>query len=56
MGSAFPIAGYDDLTARQVVARIAGLDAANLRTVRAYEKKNANRKSVLSALDKALAS
>jgi polyhydroxyalkanoate synthesis regulator phasin len=54
LGSTFPISGYDDLTAAQVVARIGELDEADLRKVRDHEKKNANRKSVLAAVDKKL--
>jgi hypothetical protein len=54
LGSAFPISGYDDLTAAQVVARLAELSAADLRRIGDYEKKNANRKSVLAAVEKTL--
>jgi polyhydroxyalkanoate synthesis regulator phasin len=50
----FPIDGYDELTARHVVDRIGALSAAELRRVREYELRHANRKSVLSAIDKAL--
>jgi hypothetical protein len=51
----FPISGYDDLTAAQVVERVRDLDAPELRKVRDYEKRNANRKSVLAAVEKKLA-
>jgi polyhydroxyalkanoate synthesis regulator phasin len=54
VGSTFPISGYDDLTAGQVQSRLDGLTAANLRKVREYERRHANRKSVLAAIDKAL--
>ena len=54
LGSSFPVSGYDDLTAAQVVARLPELDAAELRTVADYEKRNANRKSILSAVEKKL--
>ena len=47
----FPIGGYDDLTAAQIVARLDGLEGAELRRVRDYERRNANRKTVLAALD-----
>ena len=50
----FPIAGYDDLTAAQIVARLDALEAAQLRVVRDYERRNANRKTVLAALDSKL--
>jgi polyhydroxyalkanoate synthesis regulator phasin len=51
----FPILGYDDLSAAQVADRLADLSPAELRKVRDYERRNANRKSVLSAIEKALA-
>jgi hypothetical protein len=50
----FPISSYDDMTAAQVVERLDGLDAAALRTVRDHERRNANRKSVLAAVDRKL--
>jgi hypothetical protein len=53
-GSSFPIAGYDDLTAAQVSERLDGLTPAQLRTVRDHERRNANRKSVLAAIDRKL--
>jgi polyhydroxyalkanoate synthesis regulator phasin len=55
VGSSFPILGYDDLTARQVTARLAELKPAELRRVRDHERRHANRKSVLDAVEKALA-
>jgi len=54
LGSPFPIAGYDDLTAARVDERLAGLDASELRRVRDHERRNANRKSVLAAIDRRL--
>lgn len=50
----FPIAGYDDLTAAAINERLQDLDAAELRKVRDYEERNANRKSVLAAVVKRL--
>ncbi len=50
----FPISGYDELTAAQVTAGLGELSHADLRKVRDYEARNANRKSVLVAVDKAL--
>jgi hypothetical protein len=47
----FPIADYDDLTAAQIVSQLSGLEATDLRRVRDYERRNANRKTVLAALD-----
>jgi hypothetical protein len=52
--SGFPISGYDDLTAAQVINRLQDLEAAELRQVREHEKRNANRKMVLAAIDKRL--
>jgi hypothetical protein len=54
-GQTFPILGYDDMTAAQVQARLQGLAPAELRKVREYERRHANRKSVLEAIDKSLA-
>ena len=52
--SSFPISNYDDLTAAQVTERLSDLTPAQLRKVRDYERRNANRKSVLSAIERAL--
>ena len=54
VGPPFPILGYDDLTAAQVTERVGDLSTAELRKVRDYEKRNANRKSVLAAVEKKL--
>ena len=54
IGSSFPISGYDDLTAGQVQTRLEGLTPAELRKVRDYEKRNANRKSVLNSIESKL--
>lgn len=54
-GPSFPILGYDELTAGQVDQRLAGLKPADLRKVRDYERRHANRKSVLDAIERALA-
>jgi hypothetical protein len=51
VGPSFPILGYDDLTAAQVQGRLDGLSPAELRKVRDYERRNANRKSVLDAVN-----
>jgi polyhydroxyalkanoate synthesis regulator phasin len=55
VGPSFPIIGYDDLTAAQVESRIDTLTPAELRKVRDYERRNANRKSVLAAIESKLA-
>jgi hypothetical protein len=54
LGSSFPIASYDDLTAAQISERLGELSAPDLRKVRDYEKRNANRKSVLGAIERRL--
>ena len=55
IGSSFPVSGYDDLTASQISDRLGDLSAPELRKVRDYERRNANRKSVLAAIERKLA-
>jgi hypothetical protein len=55
VGPSFPILGYDDLTAAQVIDRVGELSPPQLRKVRDYERRHANRKSVLAAIERALA-
>ena len=55
VGPSFPVLGYDDLTAGQVQSRLDTLTPAELRKVRDYERRNANRKSVLNAIESKLA-
>jgi hypothetical protein len=50
----FPILGYDDLSASQIIDRLSDLTPAQLRKVRDHEKRNANRKSVLQAIERKL--
>lgn len=52
--SAFPIEDYASLTAAQVNARLGTLSAAELRKVRAAERKGKARKSVLAAIERRL--
>jgi hypothetical protein len=54
LGSSFPVPGYDDLTAAQVNEQLDGLSTAQLRQVREHERRNANRKSVLTAIERKL--
>jgi polyhydroxyalkanoate synthesis regulator phasin len=54
LGPVFPILGYDDLTAAQVTDRLEDLEPAELRQVGDYERHNANRKSVLAAVERKL--
>ena len=55
LGPEFPIPDYDDLTAAEVVTALDGMADPDLRQVRAYEKANANRKTVLGAIERKLA-
>lgn len=55
VGPSFPVLGYDDLTAAQIQSRLTDLTPAELRKVRDYEKRNANRKSVLNTIGSKLA-
>ena len=51
LGGSFPITGYDELTAAQVQVRLGTLTPAELRKVRDYERRHANRKSVLNTIE-----
>ena len=51
---AFPIDDYEDLTAAQVAERLDGLSVAQLRQVGDHERRNANRKTVLAAVERKL--
>ncbi|MGZ4323154.1 MAG: hypothetical protein ACXVHJ_13980 [Solirubrobacteraceae bacterium] len=51
-----PIVAYDELTARHAIERLKGLTPAELRQVRDYERRHANRKSVLAAIERELSS
>ena len=56
VGPAFPIIGYDDLTVSQVQGRLGALKPPELRKVRDYEKRHANRKTVLADIEQRLGS
>ena len=51
VGPSFPILNFDDLTASQVQSRLGTLTPAELRKVRDYERRNANRKTVLNSIE-----
>jgi hypothetical protein len=53
-GGSLAVENYDELTASQVTKQLGGLKPADLRRVRDYEARHANRKSVLEAVDRAL--
>ena len=46
-----PIANYDDLNANEVISQLNGLSQVDLSKVDAYERKHANRKSVLDKVN-----
>jgi hypothetical protein len=46
-----PIPGYNSLSASQVVQRLAGLSAAELEAVRAFEASNRKRRTILGKID-----
>jgi hypothetical protein len=50
-----PFEGYDDLAATEVIARLEGLKAEALRSVRAYEQAHRNRRTVLGRIAQLLA-
>ncbi len=54
VGPSFPILGYDDLTVAQIRSRLGHLSDPELRKVRDHERRNARRKSLLKAIEKAL--
>ena len=54
VGSKFPISLYDELKVGEIKTRLGDLSAPQLRKVRDYERRNANRKGVLSAIESKL--
>jgi hypothetical protein len=54
VGSSFPISGYADLNVSQVQTRLKELSKPELRKVLTYERKHANRKSVVGVIEKSL--
>ncbi|HZE05400.1 MAG TPA: hypothetical protein VE127_09260, partial [Solirubrobacteraceae bacterium] len=55
VGPSFPILGYDSLNVSQVRSRLKDLKRPELRKVLNYERKHANRKSVVGTIEKSLA-
>jgi polyhydroxyalkanoate synthesis regulator phasin len=49
-----PIEDYDELSASQVQGRLEGLTPAELRKLRDYEQRHANRKTVLDRIERRL--
>jgi polyhydroxyalkanoate synthesis regulator phasin len=54
VGGNFPISLYEDLNVSQIRARLGDLSRAELRKVRDHERRNANRKGVLGAIESKL--
>ena len=54
VGPNFPVTGYDDLNADQIVKRLGTLTPAELRKVRDHERRNANRKTVVASIESKL--
>lgn len=52
--SNLPIANYDELSAAAVQSQLDGLTPAELRKLRDYERRNANRKTVLDPISRKL--
>ncbi len=50
----FPISGYDEMNVREIGDRLEGLSAAEIRTVREYEKQNKNRETLIEQFDRKL--
>jgi hypothetical protein len=50
----FPIAGYDEKNVDEISARLDGLNAEQIRRLRAYEKANKNRQSLIDRFDSKL--
>jgi UDP-glucose 4-epimerase len=50
-----PVDHYDDLAAEDVIALLGSLERSDLHTLRDYERRNANRSRVLTAIESALA-
>jgi UDP-glucose 4-epimerase len=50
-----PLDHYDDLAAEEVIALLASLEPADLRMLRDYERRHANRASVVGAIESVLA-
>jgi hypothetical protein len=53
-GAGFPIAGYDELNVKEIGDRLDGMTAAEIRTVREYEKRNKNRETLMEQFDRKL--
>jgi hypothetical protein len=53
-GAGFPITSYDELNVKEIGDRLDGMTAAEIRTVREYEKRNKNRETLIEQFDRNL--
>ena len=53
-GAKFPISGYDEMNVKEIGELLEGLTAAEIRTVREYEKRNKNRETLIEQFDRKL--
>jgi len=53
-GSNLPIEDYDRLTVKEVIDRLDGLSAVEVEKLKAYEKKNKNRHTLMERFDRSL--
>jgi hypothetical protein len=53
-GAAFPIADYDELNVGEISGKLDNLSAAQIRTLREYEKRNKNRETLVELFDRKL--
>ena len=53
-GAVFPISNYDELNVKEIADRLDALTAAEIRTVREYEKRNKNRETLIEQFDRKL--
>ena len=53
-GAGFPIASYDELNVKEIGDHLDGMTAAEIRTVREYEKRNKNRETLIEQFDRKL--
>ena len=53
-GAGFPITSYDELNVKEIGDRLDGMTAAEIRTVREYEKRNKNRETLIEQFDRKL--
>jgi len=53
-GAGFPIEGYDESNVEETGDRLDGMSAAEIRTVREYEKRNKSRETLIEQFDRKL--